>query len=77
MPDGSDMRDDHADVVAALFAAATAKLEMAHAASVTGQEADLPASDLGDCAAKVRSGGADAVTLVSAAIVLATGTDAP
>ena len=70
------MGDAQSDLIGALFAAATAKLEIAHAASVAGQKADLRASDLGDCAAEVRSGVEDAATLVSAAVVLAGGMEA-
>jgi hypothetical protein len=71
MPSESAMDAAHSDLIGALFAAATAKLESAHAASVAGQRAGLPASDLGDCAANIRSGSADAATLVSAATKLA------
>ena len=64
------MNGEHTDLIGALFAAASAKLESAHQASVDGQGHELRAADIGTNATAVTKQANDAVALVAAAVIL-------
>ncbi len=52
------MDDDHRELVRRLFAAATALIETAHDAAVTGQSGAIAAGDYAEAAHRLQGGGA-------------------
>ena len=65
------MDDDHRELVRRLFAAATARIEAAHDAAVTGQSGEIAAGDYVAAACRLQAAARDIAALAEAARVIA------
>ena len=65
------MDDDDRELVRRLFAAATALIETAHEAAVTGQSGEIAAGDYAAAARTLQATARDAATLAEAAMIVA------
>jgi hypothetical protein len=64
------MEDENRQTISALFAAATARLEDAHEASIQGQSQRQAPDAMALCAERVRIAARQAITLTDAALIL-------
>jgi len=67
------MEDDDRELVRRLFAAATARIEAAHDAAVTGQSGEIAAGDYAASARRLQAAAQDITALAEAARVIAAG----
>jgi hypothetical protein len=64
------MEDENRLTISALFAAATARLEDAHEASIQGQSRKQAPGAIALCAERLRMATRQAITLIDAALIL-------
>ena len=64
------MDDDHRELVRRLFAAATARIEAAHDAAVTGQSGEIAAGDYVAAARRLQAAAQGIAALAEAALVI-------
>ncbi len=65
------MDDDHRELVQRLFAAATALMETAHEAAVTGQSGEIGAADYAAASRRLQATARDVAILAEAATIVA------
>ena len=65
------MDDDHRELVRRLFAAATARIEAAHDAAVTGQSGEIACGDYAAAACRLQAAARDIAALAEAVRVIA------
>ena len=67
------MDDDHRELVRHLFAAATARVAIAHEVAVAGQSGEIATGDYAAVAQRLQAAAQDISALAEAARVIATG----
>ncbi len=72
---GSEMDDDHRELVRRLFVAATALIETAHDAAVAGQSGEIAGRQYAAAARRLQAAARDLAALADAAMVIAGATD--